>query len=335
MVTLKDIAREANVTVSTVSRALKGDSEIALATRNRIMEIAFRLGYRHRREGQGRMHIMGVIIPDMNSGFFTDILVALDQQLSETEYAPLYVPYYFDDDSCKKAFEFCKRRNVEGIFAVSMTSQMAFYVRQFTEVNAIPVVAILPQAGDFYNFLDEVRVDLTGAIQEAIALFVKNGHKKIGLMTDVMNYKIRGLEYETAFRNNGLMEGDYSVFLEEARFEEGGYRCMMKALKSSKCPTAFIIGYDQFAIGACRAVREMGLRIPEDIAICGIDNLGMDAYINPALASIATPTKEMVRVAINYMKKALQGDEERPVYRTALNGKLYVRETMTGGKKNE
>lgn len=328
MITQKDIAKEAKVTVPTVSRALSGDKEIAQATREQITEIAFRLGYKPRRGVSENARIMGVIIPDMSSGFFTDILADIDQVLSELGYIPLYAPYDFDDDSYMRAFELCKKWNTVGILAISLIDRMAGFVRRFTTVNAIPVVMLMHQVGNAYDFLDGVSVDLTGALTEAISLWKKNGHKKIGLMTDTINYKARGQEFAAAFRDNGFEEGMYPVFLSEERFEEGGYLCMKKMLKRGRYPSALIVGYDHFAIGACKAVREAGIRIPEDIALCGIDNLSMDAYINPALSSIATPVREMIRTAMDYMKKLLHDDGSKPIYKTTLYGKLFVRESM-------
>ncbi len=327
MTTLKDIAREAGVNVSTVSRALKGDTEIAEATRQRINDIAFRLGY-HPKKKEDKTYTVGIIIPDMISDFFTNILVEFDCELSKIGYTPLYTPFFFDDDSCKKALDICRMRCVEGIFIVCAPLKMSDYIKKYVAYNHLPIIALMP-APNYFSFMDSVRIDIVPALEEAIWILKQKGHKKIGVMTDEMNYGFRRGEFKEAFCANEIDEKEIPVYLNKERFERGGYLAMKGALKEKDHPTAFLMGYDQYAIGAYRAICEAGLAIPEDIAICSIDNISMASYLTPSLSSIAFPVKEAVELSVNYMVKALDDEQkEKAIHRTTLNSKLMIRESM-------
>lgn len=327
MTTLKDIAKEAGVNVSTVSRALKGDTEIAKDTRERISDIAFRMGYRDRKK-KDKTHIIGIIIPDMTSGFFANILVEMDRRLSEIGYTPIYCPFFFDDDSCKKAMEICLKHRVEGIFLICAPPKMSRYVEQYVNYNRIPIVSLIPIHGG-YHFMDSVRIDYAPALSEAIWLMKQKGHQKIGIMTDAMNYDFRRAEFEEAFRANGISEKEVPVYLHEERFEKGGYLAMKKALADPMRPTAFLVGYDHFAFGAYRAINEAGLSIPKDVAMCSFDDVSTSAYLTPSLTSIASPIQELVELGMNYMVKMLDDEnKEKAIYRTTLNCQLNVRESI-------
>lgn len=327
MATLQDIANKSGFNISTVSRALKGDKEIAAETRAKITEIAKEMGYKPRRSASAsRQNVIGVVIPDMHSEFFTNMLAVIDRELCAIGCIPFYAIFNYDDRTLIHALDLCKTNQVEGVIAIGLNAATETFLSQYVAVNTFPVVAVAP-IGE-YAFLNCVKLDIRPSLTRAISTFLKKGKHKLALATDYMNYSFRKEDFDFAFLSNGLKEGDYQVVLTEERFEEGGYKSMKQMLLSRTRPDAILSGYDRFAIGQMRAIKEAGVRIPEDIAICAIDNISMSEYLHPSLSSVASPIDEMLAIAVKYLLDAIKRGDNMPIYNTVLKSRLILRESV-------
>ncbi|HBE77032.1 MAG TPA: hypothetical protein DDW65_04520, partial [Firmicutes bacterium] len=111
------------------------------------------------------------------------------------------------------------------------------------------------------------------------------------------------------------------------RFEQGGYNCMKKILSLTDRPTALLTGYDNIAVGAMRAIYEEHLKIPEDVAIIGNDNIRESSYLYQSLTTISPPVLEMSRMGVDLLIEKIENKENRVVHNIKLNPDLIIRET--------
>jgi LacI family transcriptional regulator len=330
VITLKDIALKAGVNVSTVSRALNKNSDISGTTRESILRIAAELGYRPNYAAQtlaGKASkLVGVLIPDIRSGYFDTIIGFLEEFLTAQGYSPILAITDFDLKREIEALELFCNRQVDGILVSLPTN--AGILRHIDEVRAtyhIPVV-LLESLTHWDNY-DDVMVDDAFGMTAAVEYLKGKGHTDFGFLTDETNYPIRFPMFRAALESNGLAVNEDFVRVSTERFEKGGYLAMKALLASGTRPTALLAGYDSIAIGAMRVIYEAGLRIPEDFAIVGNDNIPEASFLYQCLTTIAPPVRELARMGTELLLEKIGDPENKVVHNIRLRPELIIRET--------
>ena len=277
MASIDDVARRAGVSTATVSRALSGRGTVSEATRGRVLAAAESLGYvvssRASSLASGRTRTVGVIVPYLDRWFFSTVLSGVSSALMRAGYDITLYNITPDRETRRHVFDtFLRRQGVDAVIAVSIELDDD-ETRQLRGLG-LPIIAI----GGPHPQLDTLTVDELGVARMATAHLLAHGHRDIA-------YIGAGAEFDTDFhvptnRRRGFEEAlrDAGIPLDPARILaadftiQGGHRVAQQLLAGSDGrPTAVFAASDEMAIGAILAARELGLRVPEDLSVIGID----------------------------------------------------------------
>ena len=166
------------------------------------------------------------------------------------------------------------------------------------------------------------------SLEQAFRHFIAQGIDSIGFIGDSHTQLKLGWFREVSAKL-GLAISEQSIAISDTRFEAGGYQAMQQLLKSENFPKGILCAYDYMAIGAIRCLHDHGLRVPEDVAIIGMDNIAQAPYLTPALSSIQFPTSQCCRTAADAMIAFLTGKTwDAP---TILPCQLHLRESSRLG----
>ena len=312
MATLKDIAALAGVNVSTVSKALRGSNDINEQTAMRIREYARQVGYAipaPESASSGALRsddkTIGVIFPELASKYYNDIQYAFCEKMKADGYRPVIELTYFDKERELDAVSAFLRDGVSGIFLLTENSSHIPDLRRL--ITRVQTPFVLVCAGDDIDFCDSIGINHTMGAVLAVKHLIELGHRRIAFIGE-RNTTLRMSSFISTMREHCLdLPDDYIVCLDE-RFEKCGYRGMQRLLSVSEPPTAVFAAYDNIAYGAMRAIREAGMRIPEDISVIGIDANPTSKYMTPALTSVDSPTNDIGELAAVLLHKRMDGE---------------------------
>jgi LacI family transcriptional regulator len=292
--TIKDVAREAGVSVATVSRAFNESGPVSEETRQRIREVAARLQYAP--HGGARSLItnktsaIGVLLPDLYGEFFSEVIRGMDHAAQRHGYH-LLVSSSHDAKNEIEAALLAMRGRVDGVIAMSPHLDAPALVANVPA--SLPVVLLnCPVEGDSY---DALSIDNRDGAYAMVRHLAGLGHRAIAIIRGAQgNYdaseRLEG--YLDALRDLGLerrsqweVAGDFT--------ETSGYRAIAPLLALVDRPTAIFAANDSMAIGALSALRESGMRVPDDIAVTGFDDIPLARYMSPPLSSVHVAISEL------------------------------------------
>lgn len=332
MTTLKDVAREAGVNISTASRALNGSKSISVKTASLIKQVAKELNYTPNTNAQilaGKSsHMIGIIVPEINSDYFGKMINTLEAQLQEHEYHLIIANTQYQPYKEAKAIENFVNYNIDGVFLACNVnvSELSNY-QQILNANNIPLIALdVRQQGAECN---QIMVDDVAGLTMAIRHLIEKGHHHIGFLGDhILDATMRSSMFKQALIRNGLDPDKNPIYSHpSARFEKAGYDGMNYFLSLDSYPTAYIAGYDDVAIGAMRAIDEFNLRIPDDIAIIGNDNGRASDYLHKRLTTLSPPVERMAEIGVDFMINCIKEQEKDIIHHISLKPEFLIRET--------
>jgi DNA-binding LacI/PurR family transcriptional regulator len=247
--------------------------------------------------------------------------------LKERGYSLIIANSQFDASKEADAIETFINNNVEGIFLASSihvrNQPLLEHLREEKKIALVLLEALAHHPE--YNY---VMIDDTYGMEQAIAYFIRKGHKKIGFISDYILDLIRKPMYFEALKRNGLsIKNNPLLSHPTKRCEIAGYEIMQKFLDLKDYPTAYLAGYDDVAIGAIRAAEERGLSIPEDIAIIGNDDLIQSSYLHRKLSTLSPPVERMSELGVKLMLDVIEGNEWDSMHHIRLNPNFIIRET--------
>jgi len=334
--TIKDVAREAQVSVATVSRVFNDSGPVSDETRRRIREVAARLRYAPHGAARSlitsKTNTIGVLLPDLHGEFFSEMIRGMDQAAKKRGYQLLVSSSHDARDEMEAALR-AMRGRVDGLIAMSPHLDAASLM---ANVPATLPVVLLNCAvnGEGYDALTiENRRGAYAMVRHLLGL----GHRAIAIITGASgNYdaaeRLRG--YRKAMRAAGVevpneweLPGDFT--------EASGYRAIGALLALAPRPTAVFAANDSMAIGAMSALREAGLRVPEDVAVVGFDDVPMARYMSPPLTSVHVAIAELGARAVEKLLQAMdeKHDHERHHQRFATT--LVIRQSCGTGPRRE
>lgn len=310
MATIKDIAKKAGVSSATVSRVLNYDETLSVSDEKRklILEIAEQLDYqtpRNRRSGGGLSYKIGLIHwytlrQELEDPYYMSIRLGIEKTCYENGVD--MVKIYSPEENNLEKLEGC-----DGLIAIGKFHDKE--IERFRKVTeAIVFVDSSPREMEF----DSVVSDLGAAVENALEYLIKKGHTHIGYIGGqeyigperVPLGECRLETFKSFLRKRGLL--DESQVLVGSFVAESGYQLMKKTIKESeKLPTAFFFGSDSMAIGGLRAINEVGLRIPEDVAVLGINDIPTAKYMSPPLSTVRIHKEFMGETAVELLLERL------------------------------
>ncbi len=297
MASLKSLAAQLGLSITTVSRALAGYTDVAASTRARVAAAASAVGYRPhpiaRRLKHGRSEAIGVVLPaepgHFTDPFFTELLVGLGEALARADLDLLVTAAQPGADEMKVYRRLVEGRRVDGI------------VLARTRVKDERIGYLLDQDFPFVTHgraeerraYAHVDADGTSAFAAATRRLIELGHRRIALINAPASYMFarhREAGWRQALAQAGLPEGPLRVG--EAT-EETGYVLVRALLESLERPTAILCATDRLAVGALGAITAAGARAGRDISVIGYDDLPIATYTDPPLTTIAQPIRAM------------------------------------------
>ena len=292
MVTIKDIARESGYSISTVSRVLNHRSDVSPDAKKKIEETVRKFNFvpnnnaKHLKQNNSKA--IGVLVKGTSNMLFASIVEEIQRMIEKTEYT-LVVSYIDEDaDEVAQAVLLCRERKPLGLLFLGGNPE--HFEQGFEEVD-VPCVLVTNRANTtkFENLSSVATDDIAGARCAVDALF-EAGHKKIGILGGNLEKS-----HTSRQRFNGCkksfeahsQEMNADLCYEKSRFSfDSAYRAMGRLVEKYPDVTAVFAMSDVTAIGAIRALRDRGYRVPEDISVIGFDGIALADYYNPKLTTI-------------------------------------------------
>lgn len=309
---IKDVAKLAGVSISTASNVLNKKGYISENTRKKVLAAARKLNYKPNALARGLVtgasKTVGVLIPDLSDPYFAEVVKGVDKCARENGYSVILCNT--DRDHSKEEFYFknLKERRVDGIIFAGSGREGDRYIIDDEDFSGIVVI------GNHNTPFNACLVDDANALDEITSYLIKLGHNRIGLITGPLEFnvtkdRIRG--YQSALNKAGIKYNQLLVIEEDFR-EIAGQKAadILLDLSEGKRPTAIIAQNDQMAFGAISAAWRRGMRIPQDIAIVGYDDIPMANLACPPLTTIKLPMQEM---GYSAMKMIIDGKNKTEI----------------------
>ncbi|MFN2636791.1 MAG: LacI family DNA-binding transcriptional regulator [Gemmatimonadaceae bacterium] len=324
LVTIKDVAREANVSVATVSRVLNASGPVSEETRERIHEVAGKMRYVPHSGARSlitsRTDTIGVLLPDLYGEFFSEVIRGMDDTAQRNGFHLLISRAYADRHGIETAMR-AMRGRVDGVVAMSpdLDAESLLNVE-----STIPVVLLCSVSRG--NELDSLTIQNCRGARDMTRHLLALGHKRIAIIKGApRNYdaaeRLRG--YRLALREAGLTP-DEALEREGGFTEAGGYTATIDLLSKER-PTAIFAANDSMAIGALSALRESGLRVPEDMAVAGFDDIPLARYMDPPLSSVHVPICELGARAVELLLNGVAHKNDHARKRERISTNLVIR----------
>ena len=318
-----DVAREAGVSIATVSRVLTGSRSVRKASADAVLEAAAKLGYRPNHLGRAlrrqSTQAIGMIVPRVDNPFFPSVVQAAERYLRSRGYALLLSTS--DDDPVIEGqrVDMLLDRHVDGLLiSPCHVAHSAAAIEEAT--GHVPIVQ-LDRGTNHYDG-DFVAVDDSNGIWQLVTHVRETGRSDLAYIGgDISSWS--GARRFNAFTDAAPAVSDDRILLGEFS-EQWGYRGARRILSRDDPPDAIICGNDLIAIGVLTAAGELGVRIPEDLAVTGYDDIDLARICRPALTTMRQPVPELTRQAIDLLLARLE-EPDRPATQAFLQTKLIVR----------
>lgn len=330
MSTIKDVARLAGVSPSTVSRALSNHVFVEEETRQKVLKAVTELDYHPnmiaRGLKKGKTYILGFMVPDINSLFYPMIMNAIERYASQKGYSLILMNNDESLEKEKRALQSVASRGVDGILCMSVEDEIG-HLEAFQAEQKIPVVLVNRVAG---KNMSSVSVDDEHGGYLMTKYLLDHGHTRIaGMFGDFGKNRFRA-------RYNGCKKAmeefgieDYKkYFIYDVNSIEEAYRRTCEVLKSDHHPTVFFATMDILAIGIYSGIYDCGLRIPEDISVAGFDNIFMAQYMNPGLTTYNPSIDSMAKSSVDLLLKQID-DPDSGSEHIVQKGTLSERRSVT------
>lgn len=326
---IDDVAREAHVSIATVSRVINNFGSVKDANRVNVLEAVSKLNYKPNisasRLASNKVDSIGLIWPfydDMfGSYFFTELMKGVrDAVFPEHREMLLLYPANESPD------EFYRRILNKTYIGGLMLELGAQEINPVLRKSDIPYIVINAYHGD--PEINCISVSNRRGAYEAVEYLIKFGHKKIATIHGSLNIqpgadRLEG--YKAALKDHGLPVNE-ELILDGNFYRKIAYEKMLKLLELDELPTAVFIASDEMALGAVKAIREKGLEIPKDISIIGFDDNPICTELFPQITTVRQPISEMGRLAAELMIKLIGGKEKNGI-KKSLDTELVIRDS--------
>lgn len=319
---IREVAQAAKVSVATVSRTLQMPDVVAPHTRSRVQAAIEKLGYAPNAQARmlrtARTHVIVALVPDISNPFFAEVIRGIEQVAHQNGYSVLLGDTQNSRVRERAYAQLLATKQADGLITLLP------HVPPMTIPGRAPIVNACEYVKD--KSVTSVYVDNVAAAREATEYLLALGHRDIAFVTGPMDSPIsvdRDRGYEEALTLAGIKRdrkltaaGDFSV--------EAGIRAVDTMLAKERRFTAVFCSNDEMAIGALRALKSKGLRVPEDVSVMGFDDIRFARYMDPPLTTVAQPKDELGREAMNMLIELLRGVDV-PARKRILPTQLIVR----------
>jgi LacI family transcriptional regulator len=310
--TIYDVAREAGVSMATVSRVVNGNPNVKPTTRKKVSEAIKRLGYRPNAVARGlaskKTTTVGVIIPDISSVYFSELARGIEDIATMYKYNIILCNSDQNKDKEIRLLQTLLGKQVDGIVFMGGKIDQE-HIEEFKQSN-VPIV--LASTVDEQQEIPSVNIDYEQAVFEVISKLIESGNQHIGFINGPVEvpingkYKLNGYKraleaHHLPFEESLVTEGDYTY--------ESGKEATAQFLSQEIKPTAIFVDSDEMAIGTIHEIQDEGLKVPNDIEVVSSENTRLVQMVRPTLTSIAEPTYDIGAVAMRLLTKLMNHEK--------------------------
>ncbi|WP_129595826.1 LacI family DNA-binding transcriptional regulator [Anaerophilus nitritogenes] len=310
-VTIKDIARIAEVSTATVSKVINHkDEHISDPTRKKILKIMKEYNYIPNTAARSlvtkKTNTIGLIIPDIRNPFFPELARGVEDRANESEYNVIFCNTDDDEEKEEKCVSMLIEKMVDGIIFTASSKRTGEF-RRFKN-NKIPII-LVDRDLDLKHIKGRIKADNRNGAYEGVKHLITCGYKDILFLSGpytsytsmerLKGYKKAFKEYSIKYKEENIIEGTYQ--------SGWGYEIIKKLLRQKRKFDALFCGNDLIAIEAIKALQEDGIKVPHEVGVVGFDDIYMSRFIDPTLTTIKQPIYEMGYKAVQMLIETLQG----------------------------
>ncbi|MEX2603136.1 MAG: LacI family DNA-binding transcriptional regulator [Gracilimonas sp.] len=330
--TIHDIAKELDITASTVSRALKDHPRISDSTKKLVVETAKKMNYQPNSIAaalrRGTSNLIGVIVPNVDRNFFASVVRGVEDVLNDTSYNVIICQ---SSDSLEK-----EKSNIKALLEAQVDGIFASYAKETTDFEhfedvlkrGIPLI-LFDRMQDAFD-VDAVVIDDYLGANKATEHLIEQGCKRIVHFSgpdNVSIYRDRRRGYEEALVRNGLTV-DTNLILPSDLKLESGKALGKEILNWPELPDAIFSASDYAAMGAMEVLKNNGIQIPGDIALVGFSNESFTAIVDPPLSTVDQHSKKMGQFTANlFLDRIKKNNGAHTPTKTVLNPELIIRKS--------
>ncbi len=311
-ITIYDVAREANVSMATVSRVVNGNPNVKPATRKKVLEVIERLGYRPNAVARGlaskKTTTVGVIIPDISSPFFAELARGIEDIATMYKYNIILSNSDQNKDKELHLLNTMLGKQVDGI--VFMGGNIS--EEHVAEFKRSPAPIVLAGSLEDSEQVPSVNIDYEQATFDAVNTFIEKGHKRIAMVIgpfhEPINKEKKLVGYKKALEAAGIsveedliVEGDYTY--------DSGIEAFEKLLELPEKPTAIYVGSDEMAVGVVHGAQDKGYSVPDDFEVISSDNTRISLMVRPQLTTVIQPLYDIGAVAMRLLTKFMNKEK--------------------------
>lgn len=311
-VSIKDVAREAGVSIATVSRVLNDIDVVNEETKKKVLDAIKDLGYRPNIVARSlktqRTKTIGILVPDISSQVYPEIVRGAEDVANIYDYNIILCNSDYDMDKEKEYLRVLKEKMVDGLLYMSVSLEE----KTIDLVNDLDLKTVLVETSDEKGIFPSVTIDNIQALYDSTKYLIDKGAKKIAFIgtkqeeVNAVTKRYKG--YEKAIVENGLeLDEDLKYF--DGFKVKTGYRGIEKFLETGKDFDAVVCSSDEIAMGAINALRDHGKRVPEDVSVIGFSNISMSEIFYPKITTVAEPMYDMGSIAMRMLIKLVNKKE--------------------------
>ena len=309
---IKDVAKEAGVSIATVSRVLNDIDVVNEDTKKKVLDAIKKLGYRPNIVARSlktqRTKTVGILVPDISSGFYPEIVRGAEDVANIYDYNVILCNSDFDSEKEKEYLRVLKEKMVDGVIYMSSSLQE----ETLDIINELNLTTVLVETKDKEESLPSVTIDNTKASKEATNYLLNKGLTKVafaGTKKDSMNaWGDRYIGYEEALKENGFNVDEELVYSGGLKVKSG-YEAVDYFENRNKEYDAIVCASDEIAMGVINALRDKGKKVPEDVSVVGFNDNFMSSVFYPKITTIKQPSYDMGSVAMRMLIKMLNKRE--------------------------
>ena len=330
MSTMKDVAREAGVSLGTVSNVLNNKPTVLAENRRKVMSAVKRLEFRSNLTARAlktkSSSDIGLIIPNINNPFYPELARGVEDAANSAGFTVLLCNVDRDVSKERDYINSLITKNVSGIILVKRQISL----EEIDQVKQHMAVVLVDSATPPHSYYNVINVDDRDGVNRALAYLYDNGHRKIAFvkgLDDSLSSHDRFRAYTDFFRAKKMFVNKQFI-CEGAYSWNSGYEMSRRLLALSDPPTAILAANDLMAIGCMKAAQEMGLNVPGDVSVVGFDNLDITNLCSPPLTTINQPKYEIGMKSVELLLRCLQGGNGAATEKVILPTTFVKRESV-------
>lgn len=329
MPTIKDVAKLAGVSVSTVSRALSNKVFVEDETKAKVLcavkELNYRPNFLAKGLKDGCTNTFGLLLPDLENLFYPKIMKSIEKYAAEQGYNIIICNTNESKAQEIKDLEMLKNRYVDGIIVITVSDDIEHILR--LQQDNIPFVFVNRY---FAKDVNCITSDNRYGAYSMIKYLIENGHEKISCVLRSFSLQIYKERYEgcvTAFRECGIKDYE-QYFMYDVNSITDAYNRTKEILNKSERPTAFFASTDMLSIGIYSGITDCGLKIPDDISVVGYDNIHISKHTMPPLTTFEAPVDEIGKATIQNLLKQIELKKQTKAQKKILKGSIIIRNSV-------